>query len=67
MNEKVLEYAKFIVGAVGIAATAALGLIPEGSTAWTVATVVAGVATALLIAIVPNKKPDDPKPTQIPA
>lgn len=54
----VLEYAKFIIAAVGVACTAILGLVPAGSTAWTIVTIIAAVATALLVMLVPNKKPE---------
>jgi RsiW-degrading membrane proteinase PrsW (M82 family) len=68
MPEKVLEYAKFIIAIIGVTATTALGLIPEESSTRTVLTIIAAVATALLVAIVPNKKPEEPpKPTQLPA
>lgn len=53
--EIVLEYAKFVVAAIGVAATTVLGLVPDGSTAKTIATIVAAVATSLLVLIVPNK------------
>lgn len=58
MNEqKVLLYAKFIVGAVGSAVTACLGLIPDGSTTWTILTIVSAVATALGVFFAPYITP----------
>jgi hypothetical protein len=73
MDQKVLIYAKFIIAAIGTAATACLGVIPEGSTTWTILTIIAAIATSLLVLIVPNlipgmPPPDDPPvPTQLPA
>lgn len=70
MNEnqkrQVLLYAKFIVGAVGSAITACLGLIPDGSTTWTVLTIISAIATALGVFFAPYITPP-PQPTQLPA
>jgi hypothetical protein len=61
MNEKVMLYAKFIVGAIGAATTACLGLIPDGSTTWTILTIIAAVATALGVFFAPYVTPGPTK------
>lgn len=69
MPDVVLQYAKFIIAAIGVTATACLGLIPEGSTAWTIVTIISAVSTALLVWLIPNMMPTGatavppPKPT----
>jgi hypothetical protein len=57
MNEQILYYAKFIVGGIGVAATACLGLIPDGSTTWTIITIISAIATALGVYFAPYVKP----------
>lgn len=54
---KIAEYTKFILAAIGIIVTVVLATVPEGTTLWTVLTIISGVATALLVLIVPNKPP----------
>lgn len=50
-----MKYAKAVVAVAGAAVTAALGLIPSGSTTWTVLTVLAAALTAAGVYLVPNK------------
>jgi hypothetical protein len=65
-KRQVMLYAKFIVGAIGSAVTACLGLIPESSTTWTILTIISAVATALGVFFAPYvTRP--PEPTQLPA
>jgi hypothetical protein len=49
--------AKAIVGTTGAGATAVLGLVPDGSTGWVIATIVVACATSLGTYLVPNKQP----------
>lgn len=55
MTKDPLHYAKGIVAVIGAGVTAALGLIPEGSTAWVCLTIAAAMLTVLAVVIVPNK------------
>ena len=52
-------YAKAIVAVLGAAITAALGIVPEGSTLWGVLTVVAAAVTAIGVYAVPNTPAED--------
>lgn len=49
-----MGYEKALVAIVGAAVTAALGIIPNGSTLWTVLTIVAAALTAASVYLVPN-------------
>jgi hypothetical protein len=49
--------AKAIVATIGAAATAVLGLVPDGSTGWVIATIVVACVTALGTYLLPNKQP----------
>ena len=49
-----MAYAKAVVAVVGAALTAALGIFPQGSTAWNVFTILAAAFTALAVYLVPN-------------
>lgn len=51
------KYAKAIIAIVGAAVTAALGVFPPSSPAWTVAQIIAAVLTASGVYVVPNVKP----------
>jgi hypothetical protein len=57
MNDQIMYYAKFIIGAIGAAATACLGLIPASSTTWTIITIIAAIATALGVFFAPYVTP----------
>lgn len=50
-----MKYAKAIVGVVGAAVTAALGIVPPNTTLWSVLTVVSAAVTAAGVYLVPNK------------
>jgi hypothetical protein len=54
-KETEVKYAKAIVAVAGAAVTAALGIFPSGSTAWTVLTILAATLTAAGVYLVPNK------------
>ena len=49
-----MRYAKALVAVVGAAVTAALGVLPAGSTVWTVLTIIAAAVTAAGVYLVPN-------------
>lgn len=48
------QYLKAIVAIIGAAVTAALGLVPEGSSTWIALTVIAAALTAAAVYLVPN-------------
>ena len=47
-------YAKGIVAVIGVAVTAALGIIPANTITWQVLTVVSAVVTAVGVYLIPN-------------
>lgn len=51
------EYAKAIVALIGVGVTTLLALIPPDTTLWIALTVVAAVATAAGVYLVPNEQP----------
>jgi len=48
-------YAKAIVGIVGAAVTAALGIVPPNTTTWTLLTILSAAITAAGVYLVPNR------------
>lgn len=50
------KYAKAFVGIAGASVTAALGIFPANSTAWTLLTVLSAALTAAGVYLVPNGK-----------
>lgn len=54
---KIHQYWKSIVATVGAAATTLLGVLPDHSTGWIIATVVVAALTAAGVYRVPNKTP----------
>lgn len=58
-----MTWAKALVATVGAAVTAALGILPAGSTTWTILTIVAAAVTALGVYLVPNVPSPVAKPT----
>jgi hypothetical protein len=49
------RYAKAIVAVVGAGATALLGIVPPHTQVWNAATVIAAMATAAAVWLVPNQ------------
>jgi hypothetical protein len=49
-----MQYAKALVAIAGSAVTAALGILPSGSTTWTLLTILSAALTAAAVYLVPN-------------
>jgi hypothetical protein len=65
-----MSYAKTLVAIVGAAVTAALGILPRGTTGWTILTIAAAALTAAGVYLVPNTppvtRPTIPPPAPVP-
>ena len=58
MTDHILARAKAYAALVGAIVTAILGTVPPHTTAWTVLTAVAAIATAVATYVVPNAPSD---------
>jgi hypothetical protein len=56
-----MTYAKAFVAIVGAAITAALGIFPANTTAWTILTIASAALTAAAVYLVPNAPASKPK------
>ena len=61
-----MRYAKALVAIFGAAVTAALGILPHGSTGWTIFTIAAAALTATGVYLVPNTPAAPYAPTKAP-
>ena len=61
-----MSAAKALVAIIGAAVTAALGILPHGTTGWTILTIAAAALTAAGVYLVPNTPAVPYAPTKAP-